>query len=252
MRSLAGGFRVRPGGWLAAGALTLAVAAGLAGCGSSEDPRAREKRVIVLGLDGLDYDLTRQLMEEGRMPNFVRLAESGGFSRLGTAIPPQSPVAWSNFITGMDSGGHGIFDFLHRDPETMVSYLSTSRAVGAASSLQIGDYQLPLEAGTVELLRRGEAFWEVLERHGIEANILRIPANFPPSGLATRELSGMGTPDSLGPSGMFSVYTSDPSAVEGRDMPGEFDHLTAEDREAIVQILVETKPEFAALSGSAP
>ena len=91
MRLLAGGVRVQCGRWLGAGALTLAAAAccvaGLSSCGSPEGAQAREKRVIVLGLDGLDYDLTRQLMAEGRMPNFVRLAESGGFSALGTAIP---------------------------------------------------------------------------------------------------------------------------------------------------------------------
>ena len=73
-------------------------------------------------------------MEEGRLPNLSRLAKMGGFSALGTAIPPQSPVAWSDFITGLDAGGHGIFDFIHRDPETMVPYLSTSRTVPPSTS----------------------------------------------------------------------------------------------------------------------
>ena len=43
-----------------------------------------------------------------------------------------------------------------------------------------------------------------------------MPANFPPSGTATRELSGMGTPDMLGTYGTFSFYTSDPFAIGGR------------------------------------
>ena len=52
----------------------------------------------------MDYGLTRELMDEGKMPNFSRLEKEGSFSALGTSIPPQSPVAWSNFISGMDAG----------------------------------------------------------------------------------------------------------------------------------------------------
>ena len=31
-------------------------------------------------------------------------------------MPPQSPVAWSSFTTGLEPARHGIFDFVHRDP----------------------------------------------------------------------------------------------------------------------------------------
>src|SRR4026207_1536611 len=49
---------------------------------------------------------------------------------------------------------------------------------------------------------------------------LRIPATFPPSGRATRELSGMGTPDLLGTYGTFSYFTSGPLALEGGPVAG--------------------------------
>ena len=52
------------------------------------------------------------------LQDLVRLAEQGSFQDLGTSNPPQSPVAWSNFVTGMNPGGHGIFDFVHRVPAT--------------------------------------------------------------------------------------------------------------------------------------
>jgi predicted AlkP superfamily phosphohydrolase/phosphomutase len=178
------------------------------------------KRVIVLGFDGMDYALTKELMAAGRMPNFEKLEDSGGFSPLETAVPPQSPVAWSNFITGMDAGGHGIYDFIHRDPKTMLPYLSTSRASSGGTTLKIGKYQFPLSSGSVELLRKGRAFWEVLENHGVETTILRMPANYPPSGTARRELSGMGTPDLSGTYGEFSFYTSKLFAFSGEDIAG--------------------------------
>ena len=178
------------------------------------------KRVIILGFDGLDYEYTKKLMEDGKLPNFSRVARDGSFGPLETAIPPQSPVAWSNFITGMDSGGHGIFDFVHRKPDTMTPYLSASEVTPGGTTLKFGKCQFPLGGGSVELLRRGRAFWEVLSNHGIETTIVRMPANFPPSGTATRELSGMGTPDIRGTYGEFSFYTSKLFAFAGEDIAG--------------------------------
>jgi predicted AlkP superfamily phosphohydrolase/phosphomutase len=187
---------------------------------SCSGPRAAGPRVIVLGFDGLDYSLTRDLIAQGRMPNFKRLADRGSFAPLETTVPPQSPVAWSTFITGLDPGAHGIFDFIHRDPQTLVPFLSTSKTEEGGRSLTLGQWQVPLSGGSVELLRRGQPFWEVLEGRGVETTIIRMPANFPPSGTATRELSGMGTPDILGTYGTFSFYTSEPYAFAGRTLAG--------------------------------
>ncbi len=176
--------------------------------------------VIVLGFDGMDYTLTKQMMAEGRLPNLSKLAAMGAFQPLGTSMPAQSPVAWSNFITGLDAGGHGIYDFVHRDPKTMIPYLSTSRAEASDRKLTIGKYQVPLGADKVELLRHGQPFWELLEKRGVRTSILRMPANFPPSGTATEELSGMGTPDILGTYGTFAYYTSDPYTWAAKDVSG--------------------------------
>ena len=172
-------------------------------------PAASAKRVFVLGFDGLDPDLVRAWIDEGKLPNFVRLQKEGSLQDLGTAIPPQSPVAWSNFITGMDSGGHGIFDFLHRDPKTYIPYLSTSEVKEGGKSMKLGKWLIPLSGGGFELKRHGKAFWETLEENGIPCMIVRMPANFPVSGTAHYELSGMGTPDVRGTYGTFSYYTTD-------------------------------------------
>ena len=68
--------------------------------------------------------LPRRLSQRPRhrnpLPNLSRLVAEGRFDPLATTVPPQSPVAWSSFITGLDPGGHGIFDFLHRDPQTLL------------------------------------------------------------------------------------------------------------------------------------
>jgi predicted AlkP superfamily phosphohydrolase/phosphomutase len=219
----------------AAACVSLALILGAFGCGPHH--RTLGRKVIVLGFDGLDYGLTKDLLARGRLPNFAKLAERGGFSPLGTSIPPQSPVAWSSFITGLDPGGHAIFDFIHRDPKTMTPFLSTSRTVPPSHFVSAGKYQLPLTSGRVELLRKGRAFWELLEERGIDTTIVRMPANFPPSALATRELSGMGTPDLLGTYGTFSYYTSDPLATVGAVAGGEI--VPVDVRDHVVRAALE-------------
>ncbi|MGE0815308.1 MAG: alkaline phosphatase family protein [Vicinamibacterales bacterium] len=209
----------RPGRTVVAAVVAVALAAAAAACGGRTHVKTGRK-VIVLGIDGFDHQLTQELLAAGRLPNLATLAAQGGFSPLATSTPPLSPVAWSTFITGLDPGGHGIFDFIHRQPDTLEQFLSTSRTVPPGRLLTLGKYQFPLSGGHVDLLRGGEAFWEPLEARGIETTIVRMPANFPPSGKATRELSGMGTPDMLGTYGIFTLFSSKPEVFERRDVSG--------------------------------
>ena len=166
------------------------------------------KKTVVLGIDGLDPRLLEDYMADGILPNFSRLAAEGDISDLQTAVVAQSPVAWSGFITGMDPGGHGIFDFVHRDPETMLPYLSMSRAVPAKRNLNFRSWVIPISSARVELLRKGRAFWEILGENNVPTTIFRMPVNFPPVDAShSRQLSGMGTPDVRGTPGTFSYFT---------------------------------------------
>src|SRR6516225_6405608 len=85
------------------------------------------KKVIVIGLDGLEPKIVAHLLEAGRLPNLARLRDSGGFSTVATTTPAQTPVAWSTFATGTNPGGHGIFDFIRRDPQTRLPDLGLNR-----------------------------------------------------------------------------------------------------------------------------
>ena len=89
--------------------------------------KARAKKVIVLGLDGLEPKLTERWMAEGKLPHLRELAERGSYSRLRTTFPPLSPVAWSTFATGVNPGAHNIFDFLNRNLRTYAPELSSAR-----------------------------------------------------------------------------------------------------------------------------
>jgi predicted AlkP superfamily phosphohydrolase/phosphomutase len=171
-------------------------------------------KMIVLGLDGLDPKMTRRWIDEGRLPAFRKLLEAGGdFRPLGTSLPPQTPVAWSNFITGMDPGGHGIFDFIHRDPKAYLPIFSATETTGAAKTVRIGKTIFPLSGGQVRNLRRGPAFWQLLEQADIPATIFKMPSNYPPVETRQRTLAGMNTPDIKGSYGIFNYYTNAATSV---------------------------------------
>ncbi len=152
------------------------------------------------------------------LPNLAAIRARGGFSRLRTTTPPQSPVAWSTFITGLPPAAHGIFDFVQRDPSTMQPYSSESRTEDTRFALPLGPYLLPLSGSRVILLRKGAAFWKLLDDRGIPVTIMRIPANYPPIA-AGQGLAGMGTPDLEGTLSTFSFFTSEPTELE-RSVPG--------------------------------
>ncbi len=192
---------------LAAGSLLTLGSPGLTtkAFGKRETPQ----KVLILGLDGMDPRLLQLWMKEGKLPYFQRLARQGDFLPLRTSIPPQSPVAWSNFATGTNPGGHAIFDFIHRDPERYFPVFSASETTGAKKTVRVGKLILPLSGGEVKNMRKGRAFWQILEDHDIPATVFKIPANYPPSSTKQRTISGMGTPDILGSYGIFNYYTTE-------------------------------------------
>ncbi|MBI4488591.1 MAG: alkaline phosphatase family protein [Deltaproteobacteria bacterium] len=189
--------------------------------GFSQNGATTNKKVLILGFDGLDPQILERLVQAGKLPNFKALMDGGDYRPLATSIPPLSPVAWANFITGMNPGGHGIFDFIHRDPQTMIPYLSTSKTEPAKRTLRLGSWVIPLSSGKITLLRQGKAFWQILEGQGIPTTIVRAPANFPPVKSKVRQLSGMGTPDLHGTYGIFSFFTDEPIANYKVDSGGD-------------------------------
>jgi predicted AlkP superfamily phosphohydrolase/phosphomutase len=170
--------------------------------------RARIRRLIFLGLDGLDPRLTERFMAEGRLPNLSRLKEQGSFHRLRTTFPAQSPVAWSTFATGVSPAKHNIFDFLNRSLKSYLPELSSCRVRPARRVLRIGRLRVPLSRPTVEMLRKSQTFWKILGEHSIGSAILRVPITFPPEEFNGRLLSAMCTPDLRGTQGSFTLFST--------------------------------------------
>ena len=171
---------------------------------------AQIKRAIVLGLDGLDPVLVKRFMDEGKLPTFSKLAESGDFRKLQTACPSMSPVAWSTFATGVDASRHNIFDFLDRDVKTYLPILSSTRISNPERSIRLGKYTIPLGKPSIRLMRKSKTFWKILDECFIPCHILRVPITFPPEKLKNGVLlSAMCVPDIRGTQGSFTYFTSD-------------------------------------------
>ena len=177
------------------------------------------KRVVILGLDGLDPVLVRRWMREGHLPHLAKLAETGCFHNLATTFPSMSPVAWSSFATGVDASKHNIFDFLSRDLRSHMPVLSSTDIRAAEKVLRIGRYEIPLSTPPIRFLRRSKSFWKILGEHYVPCHVLRVPITFPPEKVPNGALlSAMCVPDLRGTQGSFTFYTTDPqrgSAFEG-------------------------------------
>ena len=170
--------------------------------------KSRVKKFIVLGLDGMDYSLTKKFLDQGKLPNLQKLRHQGCFKPLATTIPSISPVAWSSFQTGSNPGKHNIFDFLTRDKITYQPRLSSVDIRGPRRSISFGKFQFPLGKADIRLLRKSTPFWKILGNHGVFSNVLRVPITFPPEKFHGLQLSGMCVPDLRGTQGMFSYYST--------------------------------------------
>ena len=181
---------------------------------SGSAPSTTHPRVVVLGIDGMDPQILEEVCElyPDRMTNFRELiAESQGVMELATSNPPQSSVAWSNFITGRDPGGHGIYDFIHRDPESYAPVIGTQTPTRAKQFDLPGKWRLPLDEGG-DNNRSGKAFWTIMGEEGVPSDIWRMPINFPVEEGEGWSFSGMMTPALDSAYGQPSLYTENPPA----------------------------------------
>lgn len=202
---------------------------------SRSPARTTDRRMIVLGIDGMDPDFLERHWHD--LPNLDRLRKQGDFKRLATTIPPQSPVAWSTVATGLDPGGHGIYDFVHRDPETRAPFSSMADTKPPSWTVPLGPYLLPIAGGQMVNRRAGRTFWQILAEKGLQVSVTRIPANFPPAENEGETLAGMGTPDLEGSFGTFNFFTDDPSELRTEVPGGRIVKIRVHDGSAILRLL---------------
>jgi predicted AlkP superfamily phosphohydrolase/phosphomutase len=115
----------------------------------------KRNRACVIGLDGVPYTMLLDLAGKGVMSTAARLIDSGHLHRMKASLPEISAVSWTNFMTGKDSGVHGIFGFTDFKPD--------SYEIRFPNSLDI----------------QTRTFWDVLGEKGKRSIIINQPSTYP-------------------------------------------------------------------------
>ncbi len=169
-------------------------------------------------------------------------------SRRRFLTPPQSPVAWANFINGAGPGSHGIFDFIHRHPhEQCKPFFSAAETLPGEGGWAVGDHTLQLDfwpfghrPPTTVLRRQGTPFWDYLDAAGVPSTFYDLPSNYPPSPSKHghhRCICGMGTPDLLGTYGTYQHFAETGPAEPIDEGGGRRSKLVFEDDTARARIV---------------
>ncbi len=156
---------------------------------------AKYKKVLLIGIDGMDPKISEKLMSEGKLPNFKKLADNGTFVNLNTSYPPHSPVAWTTIATGTNPGKHNVFDFIRRNPENYMPELSLSKSASGLAGTEYSSYV------------KSDSFWKLTSKNNIPTDVIRWPVTFPPERIEGKMLSGLGVPDIKGFLSGYSFYT---------------------------------------------
>ena len=143
-------------------------------------------KVLFIGIDGMDYNLTKMMLENDELPNLKALSEDGSFMELVSSNPPQSPVAWASIATGANPGKHNIFDFIVRNPENYIPELAISKIKSDTLNVEF------------ENLKKLPPFWQIISDNGIHSEIFRWVGEFPPSETKADVFPGFGVPDIKG------------------------------------------------------
>ncbi|HZR81922.1 MAG TPA: alkaline phosphatase family protein [Candidatus Binatia bacterium] len=159
----------------------------------------------MLGFDGADPRAVRAAFGAGRLPALAKLAARGAFRDLATTTPPESPVAWTTFATGLGPASHGVLGLVDRDPATY-----RPRALPVELEPPTFFLGFPVRRPAAVSARHGDAFWQIADRAGVASAVLDVPFVFPPDALDHgRVLAGDGVPDLRGTTEQFTLVTTE-------------------------------------------
>lgn len=201
----------------------------------------KDGRVIVLGFDGVEPKVIKQMMDREELPSIAKLVSVGEMRKLKSTIPPQSPTAWSSFATSKNPGQHGIYDFIKRDPTTYFPGVSLG-VVHPPEFDEVGNLK---KAPYFESFRKGRSFWCIADEAGARCKVLNMPYCFPPDNLKNGiMLSGLGVPEIRGVESFFYAFSDKFNEEElKKDLSGGTKiKLIFHDKEARVELPVFRNP----------
>jgi len=131
-------------------------------------------KLLVIGLDGATFDVIQPLIQQGHLPVLARLMAEGASGPLRSTLPPVSAPAWSTFMTGLNPGQHGIFQWRTYDP---TKYTCLDERLMDSRRLA------------------GRTFWDVLGDAGYKVAAITVPMTYPAWPVNGFLVSGYPCPD---------------------------------------------------------
>ncbi len=124
--------------------------------------KKKNRKVCVIGLDGVPHSLLLDFCAKGIMPAMAKLVEEGCLHRMKASLPEISAVSWTDFMTGTNAGTHGIFGFTDFKPASYEVRFPNFHDVKA------------------------ETIWDIIGRKGRKSIVINQPSTYP-----ARPLSGV-------------------------------------------------------------
>ena len=118
-------------------------------------------RVVVIGVNGMELDVIRPLLLQGKMPNLSSIIKKGAYGKLRTVSAPNCPRVYSTLFTSTKPEEHGVSGFI----------------VGGITA-------------NTNMLKE-EPIWSVLSKHGVTVGMANVPATFPVMPVNGYMISGM-------------------------------------------------------------
>lgn len=143
-------------------------------------------RVILIGLDGVSWNILDPMLATGQMPALKEAISKGVRAELESEPRAQSPVAWSTLLTGRPPSEHGVIGYVVTDfpgasvqVETTLGksgrWLYPFYAMAAVFQLcRLGDAVPPTSA-----YRRADSLWDLVSAMGGSANAINCWATWP-------------------------------------------------------------------------
>ena len=131
----------------------------------------KRKRVVIAGIDGATWDIIDPMIKEGKLPNLAAMVNGGASGVLASTTPPNSSLAWSSFMTGVEPGKHGIFFFREQ---------------------RHGSYQRPVVSLDSVM---APTVWKLASDHGKKVAAITVPLTFPVEKINGCMIGGLLTPD---------------------------------------------------------
>ncbi len=129
--------------------------------GQAQSTAKPKPRVVVVGVNGMELDVIRPLLLQGKMPNLASVIKKGAYGKLRTLSAPNCPRVYSTLFTSTKPEEHGVSGFI----------------VGGITA-------------NTNMLKE-EPIWSLLSKDGVTVGMANVPATFPVMPVNGYMISGM-------------------------------------------------------------